>query len=193
MKSIGLLWSIIILLFSCEKKEEILLFTETDLKLEKTKDVEILYSDSSIVRIRIKAPALIFHLQASDPFQEFSEGIHIDFFNPQGKITSTLTADYAARYQSKKLTFLKKNVRWESINKEVMESPELTWNEETQNRLQYDRGSVQNIKGLPKFLKDDVPLFENIIQDLFPGVEKPNVENINLKNQMIESCKALNK
>jgi ribonucleoside-diphosphate reductase alpha subunit len=28
------------------------------------------------------------------------------------------------------------------------------WNEETQNRLQYDRGSVQNIKGLPKFLKD---------------------------------------
>jgi dynein heavy chain len=46
---------------------------------------------------------------------------------------------------------------------------------------------------VPKFLKDDVPLFENIIQDLFPGVEKPNVENINLKNQMIESCKALNK
>jgi LPS export ABC transporter protein LptC len=133
MKSIGLLCSIIILLLSCEKKEEILPFTETDLKLEKTKDVEILYSDSSIVRIRIKAPALIFHLQASDPFQEFSEGIHIDFFNPQGKITSTLTADYAARYQSKKLTFLKKNVRWESINKEVMESPELTWNEETQN------------------------------------------------------------
>lgn len=28
------------------------------------------------------------------------------------------------------------------------------WNEDTQNRLQYDRGSVQNIKGLPKFLKD---------------------------------------
>ena len=28
------------------------------------------------------------------------------------------------------------------------------WNEDTKNRLQYDRGSVQNIKGLPKFLKD---------------------------------------
>jgi hypothetical protein len=133
MKLFGFLWSIVLFFLSCENKEEIIPFTENDLKLEKTKEVEILYSDSAIVRIRIQAPALIFHLLASDPFQEFSEGIQIDFFNPQGKITSTLTADYAARYQSKKLTFLKKNVRWASINKEVMESPELTWNEETQN------------------------------------------------------------
>jgi dynein heavy chain len=46
---------------------------------------------------------------------------------------------------------------------------------------------------VPKFLKDDLPLFENIISDLFPGVQKPNIDYGQLMVQMKESCKALNK
>jgi len=45
---------------------------------------------------------------------------------------------------------------------------------------------------VPKFLKDDLPLFENIIQDLFPGVEKPNIDYGPLLVQMKESCGTLN-
>lgn len=29
---------------------------------------------------------------------------------------------------------------------------------------------------VPKFLKDDIPLFENIIKDIFPGVVRPEID-----------------
>jgi len=45
---------------------------------------------------------------------------------------------------------------------------------------------------LPKFLKDDLPLFENIINDLFPGVKKPEIDLGRLLDQLVASSKELN-
>ena len=45
---------------------------------------------------------------------------------------------------------------------------------------------------VPKFLIDDLPLFENIIDDLFPGVERPVQEYGNLLTQLNDSCDKLN-
>jgi dynein heavy chain len=45
---------------------------------------------------------------------------------------------------------------------------------------------------VPKFLKDDIPLFENIIVDLFPGIEKPEVDYGNLSSAITEACKHYN-
>ena len=42
---------------------------------------------------------------------------------------------------------------------------------------------------VPKFLKDDLPLFEIIIKDLFPGVDKPVIEYGNLMPEILEACK----
>jgi dynein heavy chain len=45
---------------------------------------------------------------------------------------------------------------------------------------------------VPKFLKDDVPLFENIINDLFPGVERPHIDYGELEQQIVDSANFLN-
>jgi dynein heavy chain len=41
---------------------------------------------------------------------------------------------------------------------------------------------------VPKFLKDDLPLFENIILDLFPGVERPKQEYHGLIESIEKQC-----
>ena len=45
---------------------------------------------------------------------------------------------------------------------------------------------------VPKFLKDDLPLFEYIIIDLFPGVDKPNINRKPLDSSILETCERLN-
>ena len=41
---------------------------------------------------------------------------------------------------------------------------------------------------MPKFLKDDLPLFENIILDLFPGVKRPVQEYYGLIDSIEKTC-----
>lgn len=45
---------------------------------------------------------------------------------------------------------------------------------------------------VPKFLKDDIPLFENIIKDLFPGISKPVVDYGKLMEMIINATKLYN-
>jgi len=45
---------------------------------------------------------------------------------------------------------------------------------------------------VPKFLKDDIPLFENIIIDLFPGLERPEVDYGPLASAITTSCEHYN-
>lgn len=45
---------------------------------------------------------------------------------------------------------------------------------------------------VPKFLIDDLPLFENIIIDLFPGVERPEQKYYGLVEEIGKACEKFN-
>ena len=45
---------------------------------------------------------------------------------------------------------------------------------------------------LPKFVAEDVPLFDNMFQDLFPGMEEPEYENDDLLLAIEDSLEAKN-
>lgn len=62
-----------------------------------------------MIKIRIAAPVLSRYL-IEDPYVEFNEGLHVDFYNDSNKVTSVLTANYGIRYEKELKTIVRNNV-----------------------------------------------------------------------------------
>lgn len=97
--------------------------------VETAKEVEILYSDSAQVRVRVTGPTMLYHLNRSEPEQEFPDGINVEFFGPDGEVTSQLTALYGLRRQNKKEVVVRDSVVWKSVEGDTLETEELFWDE----------------------------------------------------------------
>lgn len=104
-------------------------FSKKDIYIEQVEEVEILYSDSAVVRMRIEAPLLLNFIEANKERKEFPNGIQVDFFSESGGITSTLTAKYAIHNERKNRIVIQKNIVVKSANGEMLETEELIWDE----------------------------------------------------------------
>lgn len=107
------------------------LFTDRDLKIEQAKDVEILYSDSAQIKLKIKAPTLKRYVEKKNSIDEFPDGVLVEFYDNYGKIISWLESDYAIRKDEDKKIYVKQNVKLFNTNDDELSTDELIWNEET--------------------------------------------------------------
>jgi len=123
--------ALLLLLMACKNDlAEIEALAESySTQVETAKEVEILYSDSAMVRVRITGPTMLYHLDRSSPHQEFTDGVNVDFFDAEGNITSQLTAQYGVRYENRGEVIVRDSVVWNSTEGEKLETEELIWNE----------------------------------------------------------------
>ena len=105
---------------------------EEEITLERAIDVEMLYSDSAIVKVRIKAPEMLNFLDKKEPKREFKKGLNVDVFNENQRIVSKITAKYAVQYAKEDKVFLKDSVRVRTTNNETLATEEMTWDEKTE-------------------------------------------------------------
>ena len=103
--------------------------SKDELKYETMKNVELLYSDSAILRVRLEADTMLRYLDLNTPTQIFPNGIRVDFFEPGGRVQSELTSKYAIRYEKKNEILVKDSVVWESKGYDRLETEELIWDE----------------------------------------------------------------
>ena len=105
------------------------LFRAFEPGVEIATDIDMLYSDSALVRVRVQGPTLVRHLDKIKPHDEFPDGLHVDFMEIDGSISSTLDADHGDRFTRDKKVVVRDNVVLQNTKGEKLETNELIWDE----------------------------------------------------------------
>lgn len=103
-----------------------------ELGVERAENVEIIYSDSAEIRVKVTGPTMLNHTDRREPHQEFPDGLEVFFYGENLELTSTLIAGYGIRYDNLDQVIVRDSVVWKSMDEQRLETEELTWNERTQ-------------------------------------------------------------
>ena len=104
---------------------------DTILPTEVADDIQIIYSDSAILKVILNAK----HLErfvGEDPYIEMSNGVHVRFFNNLGNVESELRSNYAISYEKSDIMEAKENVVVVNKKGETLNTEHLIWEKKTE-------------------------------------------------------------
>ncbi|EOR95337.1 hypothetical protein ADIARSV_1489 [Arcticibacter svalbardensis MN12-7] len=97
------------------------------LPVDKSYGVEVIYSDSAVVKAKMLAPQVDRYKEQQ--YDEMVKGVTIIFYDANQKETSRIVSDYAIRREAQQIVELRKNVVATNIKGDVYKSDELIWDE----------------------------------------------------------------
>jgi len=119
-------------LTGCENDiEKINLITGKEvLPVESSNDLEILYSDSARVTVKVIAGQMNRY-DTGHAVTVLPMGINVEFFDSEGGVISTLDAQYAIRYEADHIMEARDSVVVVNIKGEKLQTEKLIWNEKS--------------------------------------------------------------
>ena len=96
--------------------------------VEAGKDIEVIYSDSGFVKIKLNAPEMR-RFQGEKPYMEMQKGVKVLFYDSALNIKSELSAEYAISYEKEKIMEAWNKVEVVNEKKEKLNTEHLIWNE----------------------------------------------------------------
>lgn len=133
--TLALISTLTLLFSSCQKDPEKLKKVSkmlANLGVEKATDVAISYTDSGILKAKIFSPLMERYPQKAEPYMEMKKGVKGYFYNKDGEVESSLTADYAISYENRKVIEVRNNVKVKNIRAEELETEKLIWDQRTE-------------------------------------------------------------
>ncbi len=96
---------------------------------EMLRNINLTYSDSAKIEIRIIAPQMIRYTDKTELKEEFPIGFQAFFYGEHNELINTLASKYALRVRKEGKTYMKDSVTFTTINKEILKTSELVWDE----------------------------------------------------------------
>ncbi|MGC8802457.1 MAG: LPS export ABC transporter periplasmic protein LptC [Bacteroidales bacterium] len=146
-----LLLLLILSIASCENNIEVVknLGELKEAPVVSAQEVEILYSDSARLRLRITAPEINRYNRPDKQYTEFPRGIKVEQFDSTLKVVAVIEARYAIYYEEKKLWEARNNVIARNLVKnEELYSEELFWDQAQGKIYSYKFSRISNEDGV---------------------------------------------
>ena len=99
--------------------------------IDRGKDVEIIYSDSARIKVRVTGPTMLSYIDRNEPKQVFPDGTITYFYDDNQLEMGVLRGKYAIRDERKRQVIVRDSVVWESKTDGKLETSELVWDEGT--------------------------------------------------------------
>lgn len=124
---------------------------------EVSTNIDLIYSDSAVIKARLNAKEMIRYLSETNPRVEMPKGVHVKFYDAYGKVNSSLRADYGIRFMNKNLTKVTGDVIVVNLAGDTLSTEELYWQE--------DKERIYSEKYVKVTKKDEIIVAEGFESD----------------------------
>jgi LPS export ABC transporter protein LptC len=118
-------------IIACKKNDlkQVEDLTTKTVPTENATNIELIYSDSAIVKAKLTAPLLVRYLAKENPALEMPKGLFVQFFDKGLIVKSWMRADYGIRYINTNITKVTGNVQVRNVKGDSLNTEEMFWDE----------------------------------------------------------------
>ena len=90
---------------------------------------ESIYSDSTVIQYKLNTPKLVYQENANPPYIEYPQGVYIEKYDAQMKITASIRSNYAKYFIREQRWEAKNNVIAVNAVGDTLKTEQLLWDE----------------------------------------------------------------
>lgn len=94
-------------------------------------NTEIIYSKNALMKSKVTSPQINRYLDIEEPYTEFPQGLHVEFYDSTEVLSSYIKAQYCIFDETKELWTAQNNVVSVSAEGDTLNTEYLIWNQKT--------------------------------------------------------------